>query len=61
MQKMLDSLSGAKLNFVQSVKCLEIYMYAGKTFKCSIEQAKDKFCLSIACQLYIEVNTHYLN
>ena len=31
-------LSGAKLNFVQSVKYLGIYMCAGKNFKCSIEQ-----------------------
>ena len=53
-------LSGAKFNFVQSVNYLGIYMYAGKNFKCSIEQAKAKFiALLIAC--YIEVNMYYLS
>ena len=45
-------LSGAKLNFVQSVKYLGIYMCAGKRFKCSIEQAKAIFYHSFNCLLY---------
>ena len=44
-------LSGAKLNFVQSVKYLEIYMRTGKSFKFSIEQAKAKFYRSFNCLL----------
>ena len=44
--------SGAKLNFVQSVKYLGIYMCAGKSFKCSIEQAKAKFYSSFNRLLY---------
>ena len=45
-------LSGAKLNFVQSVKYLGIYMRAGKSFKCSIEQLKAKFYCFFNCLLY---------
>ena len=45
-------LFGAKLNFVQRVKYLGIYMCAGKSIKCSIAQAKAKFYRSFNCLLY---------
>ena len=45
-------LSGAKLNVVQSGKYLGLYVCAGKSFKCSIEQAKAKFYRSFNCLLY---------
>ena len=45
-------LSGAKLNSVHSVKYLGIYMCAGKSFKCSIEQTQAKFYCSFNCLLY---------
>ena len=44
-------LSGAKLNFAQSVKYFGIYMCAVKSFKCSIEQTKAKFYRSFNCLL----------
>ena len=45
-------LSDAKLNFIQSVKYLEIFMCAGKSFQCSIEQTWAKFYCSFNCLLY---------
>ena len=59
MPRMSLILSGAKLNFVQSVKYLGIYMCAGQSFKCSIEQAKAKFYRSFNYLLY--KNKHALS
>ena len=53
-------LSSAKLNFVQSVKYLGIYMCAGKALNVLSSRLKPNFIvLSIASD--IEVNMHYWN
>ena len=56
MPCMLLILSGAKLNFVQILKYLGIYMCTEKSFKCSIEQAKAKFYCFFNCFLYRSKN-----
>ena len=53
-------LSGAKLNFVQSVKYLGIYSVQAKASNVLSSRLKPNF-IALSIAYYIEVNMHYLN